>query len=120
MKQRSVIILKELQMDNAIKFNHHVSISLGFTLQPGKIEFFVKDNGIGIHEDAQIRIFEVFMQADVSNTRAYQGNGLGLTLAQKMAEMLEGKIRLQSAIGEGSIFYFTLPIKDHRVNNNKS
>ena len=97
-------------MDNAIKFTDKGMITLGFTLQNDEIQFFIKDTGIGIDEDARTRIFEGFTQADVSDTRDYQGNGLGLTIAQRILDMIGGHIWFNSVKGEGSVFYFTLPL----------
>ena len=97
-------------LDNAIKFTSKGEITLGFTLQKDEIQFLVKDTGIGIDEAVHEKIFESFTQADISDTRDYQGNGLGLTIAQKILDMLGGRIWFNSVRGEGSNFYFTLPL----------
>jgi len=69
----------------------------------------VKDTGIGIAADRQSAIFERFIQADIKDINARQGAGLGLTIAKAYAEMLGGKMWLESESGNGSTFYFTLP-----------
>jgi CheY-like chemotaxis protein len=70
----------------------------------------VKDTGIGIAKNRQEAIFERFIQADIHDTYAYQGSGLGLTITKAYVEMLGGKIRVDSEPGKGSTFYFTIPI----------
>ena len=96
-------------LNNALKFTREGTITFGFTVQSNKVEFFVKDTGIGIDKKAQKLIFESFMQENVSNTREHEGSGLGLTIANKMIELTGGTIRLQSVKGEGSIFSFNIP-----------
>ena len=73
------------------------------------MEFFVKDTGIGIPKDRQEAVFERFIHADIMDTKARQGAGLGLSISKAYIEMLGGKIWVESEEGIGSIFYFTLP-----------
>lgn len=73
------------------------------------IEFYVKDTGVGIPKDKCQIIFDRFIQADGSNTRRFEGSGLGLSIAKAYVEMLEGEIWVESEQGKGSIFYFTIP-----------
>jgi signal transduction histidine kinase len=98
---------------NAIKFTHHGSIEFGYKLKPGSqsrlLEFYVKDTGIGIPVDRQEAIFERFVQADLTDTHAYQGAGLGLSISKAYVEMLSGKISVESEPGVGSLFSFTIP-----------
>ncbi|MEI8114654.1 MAG: ATP-binding protein [Bacteroidia bacterium] len=82
--------------------------AVGELVEP-ELEFFVKDTGIGIRSDRQQAIFERFYQADTSDSRAYQGAGLGLSIAKAYVEMLGGEIRVESEYEKGSSFYFTLP-----------
>jgi len=95
---------------NAIKYSDHGSIEFGYELQnPAQLQFFVKDTGIGIPTDRQEAIFDRFVQADISDKRAFQGAGLGLSISKAFIDMLGGKIWVESQEGKGSAFYFTLP-----------
>ncbi len=73
------------------------------------IRLIVRDNGIGISESVQGRLFQQFEQADASTTRIYGGTGLGLVICNRLIEMMSGEINLQSAPGQGSVFTVTLP-----------
>ncbi len=98
---------------NAIKYTDEGSIEVGYSRKSEKtsaeLEFFVRDTGIGISEDRHEAIFERFVQADIIDKNAYQGAGLGLSIAKAYVEMLGGTIWVESAPHEGSSFYFTLP-----------
>jgi len=98
---------------NAIKFTKEGSIEFGCDLVETShalsLRFFVKDTGIGISEDKLQVIFERFMQVDVSNTRQFEGSGLGLSISTAYVKMLGGKIWVESEAGKGSVFYFTIP-----------
>lgn len=84
---------------------------MNFGLIPnGKsVSFYVKDTGIGVDREKRKTIFSRFVQADIPNREAYQGVGLGLSIAKAYVEMLGGKIGLQSIAGKGSYFFFSLP-----------
>ncbi len=73
------------------------------------MEFYVTDTGIGIPKDRQHAIFERFVQADIEDRMAYQGAGLGLAITKAYVEMLGGKIWVESDVGQGSTFHFSLP-----------
>ncbi len=73
------------------------------------LQFYVKDTGIGIPTDRQEAIFERFIQADIEDSMALQGAGLGLAITKAYIEMLGGKIWVESEEGKGSAFYFTIP-----------
>ena len=71
----------------------------------------VQDTGIGIAENVQESIFDSFMQEDFSSTRLYEGSGLGLSIVKGIVTLLDGKIKLFSSKGQGSIFNISLPKK---------
>ena len=72
------------------------------------ITFFVRDSGVGIDPDALLRIFERFFKADRS--RSGRGTGLGLSIARHLIEAHGGRIWAESEVGQGSTFYFTIPL----------
>ena len=98
---------------NAIKFTREGSIELGYNLRTdaklSELEFYVKDTGTGILPGQQEIIFERFRQGSELLSRNYEGAGLGLSITKAFVEMLGGRIWVESEIGEGSVFYFTLP-----------
>ncbi|WP_130472433.1 ATP-binding protein [Candidatus Magnetaquicoccus inordinatus] len=102
-------------LHNAIKFTQEGEITLTVTrdgsraADPGMICFTVTDTGIGIPEEKQQTIFELFTQVDSSSSRRYEGTGLGLTIAKRLIELMGGTIRLKSRVNEGSIFSITIP-----------
>lgn len=112
---------------NAIKFTEKGSVELRcHTIRMGEqrslIRFEVVDTGIGIHTDAQARIFENFSQADESTTRKFGGTGLGTAIARQLVELMGGRIRLQSTPGIGSTFWFDIefqhqdqPVKEEEL-----
>lgn len=93
---------------NAIKFTHEGSIELGCQRKNNSFLLWVKDTGIGIPKDRQEAIFERFTQADLNITKPYEGSGLGLSIAKAYAELLGGKVWLESEKGKGSTFWFSL------------
>jgi two-component system sensor histidine kinase RpfC len=102
-------------MSNAVKFTHRGEINVDVTLTGETddglgVRFEVRDTGIGIAPEAQLRIFEAFVQADESTTRRFGGTGLGTTIAKQLVELMGGTIGLESTVGEGSLFWFELPL----------
>jgi signal transduction histidine kinase/CheY-like chemotaxis protein/ligand-binding sensor domain-containing protein len=98
---------------NAIKFTERGEIFVGVRLREnmnGKLElgFEVRDTGIGIPEDKLNRLFKAFSQVDATTTRKYGGTGLGLAIAEKLVELMGGRIWIESAPGKGTTFFFTL------------
>jgi PAS domain S-box-containing protein len=98
---------------NAIKFTERGEIAITVSAQPTQgeqieLHFEIRDTGIGVSPEKQITIFEPFSQADGSTTRKYGGTGLGLTICLKLAEMMGGRVWVQSEPGRGSTFHFTL------------
>jgi signal transduction histidine kinase/CheY-like chemotaxis protein len=97
---------------NAIKFTQNGGVAL--IVEPGPLPndvlFMVRDTGIGIAPEAQARIFQEFEQADERIAQNYGGTGLGLSISERIVRRMGGHISLQSAIGKGSTFSFTLPM----------
>jgi len=103
-------------MNNAIKFSKPgTKIIVSASLKEGMIEFSVADQGIGIRPEDQRRIFEPFFQAEQTMYREHQGTGLGLAIIRGIAESQGGKVWLESKVGVGTTFYFTLPLKPLKV-----
>ncbi len=99
-------------LNNAAKFTEHGEIRLTARLleQTGdkvKVQFSVRDSGIGMSEEQVEQLFQAFVQADGSTTRKYGGTGLGLTICRRLVEMMGGRIWAESAPGQGSTFSFT-------------
>ncbi len=107
-RQKFIAILTNL-IKNSIKYSHEGSIDFGYNKKGDFLEFYVKDNGIGIPKDRQLAIFERFVQADIEDVKVYEGSGLGLSISHSYVEMLGGKIWVESIDGQGSEFYFTIP-----------
>lgn len=105
-------ILRNL-ISNALKFTHHggINLNLAIAKQGGATELYfqVKDTGIGVPEDKLEDIFNKFTQADTSITRKYGGTGLGLAITRELVIMMGGRIGVESTLGFGSIFYFSIP-----------
>ncbi len=96
---------------NALKFTHSGYIEFGFhELTNGSIVFRVTDTGIGIPHDMQDKIFERFQKVSPKGV-IYDGLGLGLTIVQSLVNLLNGKIWLESEVGKGTSFYFSIPYK---------
>ncbi|KAJ6632273.1 hypothetical protein B0H10DRAFT_2206651 [Mycena sp. CBHHK59/15] len=98
---------------NAIKFTRvgYVALSIHFiSLDPESVtlQFCVMDTGIGIAQDKLNLIFDTFCQADGSTTREYGGTGLGLSISKRLTSLMQGDIWVESELGKGSKFYFTI------------
>ncbi|MFK7770271.1 MAG: response regulator [Mariniblastus sp.] len=99
-------------VSNAIKFTHEGSVifnvdSVGATEDKVQLRFSVTDSGIGIPAEKHELIFSEFEQADTSTTREYGGTGLGLAIASRIVDLMGGKLKVKSEIGQGSEFSFT-------------
>ena len=97
-------------LSNALKFTPAGSIEFGCVNRDGAIEFFVKDTGIGIDARHQQTIFERFIQVETEMSRQYGGTGLGLAISKALVNLMGGAMWLESEIGVGSVFYFTIPL----------
>ena len=103
-------------ISNATKFTEKGKVVLGLKYDEPASQLIIKvsDTGIGMSPEQLSRMFQPFSQADISTSRRFGGTGLGLALSQKLAEMLGGKITVESTLGKGSCFTFTLdtgPVK---------
>lgn len=97
-------------VSNALKFTAKGSVEIGYGMNGSEeLEFYVKDTGLGVPEASFDLIFENFRQADNIKGLELGGTGLGLSIARAYVNALDGKIWLQSAVGKGSVFYFTIP-----------
>ncbi|AMC33863.1 hybrid sensor histidine kinase/response regulator [Janthinobacterium sp. B9-8] len=104
---------------NAIKFTDKGEVVIQFKVlaQEGvntRLYISVRDSGIGIAQENQLHIFDGFSQAEVSTTRRFGGTGLGLSICKRLVDMMGGQLMLDSAVGQGSMFHFTLslPVAD--------
>lgn len=97
---------------NAVKFSGKGDITIRVRRQRWsrdtevRLEFSVRDNGIGLTEDQMRSVFLPFIQGDSSTTRRYGGTGLGLTISQRLVRLMGGELHVESALGEGSVFSF--------------
>lgn len=104
-KMRFKQVLANL-LNNAAKFTESGTVTIGYTCQDGKLNVYVSDTGCGIHPSMHKNIFERFFKVDSYK----QGAGLGLPICQKLVEHMGGEISLISKPGEGSTFYFSIPL----------
>ncbi|MDD5215558.1 MAG: ATP-binding protein [Methylococcales bacterium] len=103
-------------LSNAIKFTDEGTVLIRAILKQrvGKkcwVRIEITDNGIGISEEAQQRLFQPFSQADSSTTRKYGGTGLGLSICKRLIELMHGRIGVESELGHGSTFWMEVPFK---------
>lgn len=99
-------------LGNAVKFTQNGSVEFGCVPKNKMLEFYVKDTGIGIDKGKLQVIFQRFAQADMSIQHTYGGTGLGLSISKGLVELLGGDVWLESELGVGSTFYFTIPFLD--------
>jgi signal transduction histidine kinase/HAMP domain-containing protein len=96
---------------NAVKFTEHGGVTVRATIVDGWITIAVVDTGVGIPPEAQTYIFDEFRQVDASTTRRYGGTGLGLAISKRLIALHGGRIWVESNVGVGSTFLFTLPVR---------
>jgi signal transduction histidine kinase len=109
-KNKLITILRNL-LKNALKFTKEGMIEFGFQQKDENGLFYVKDTGLGIPEDWHTLIFERFAQVDSTLTSQYEGLGLGLPIAHFYADLLGGRLWVESLENSGSIFWLSIPIK---------
>jgi signal transduction histidine kinase len=112
-EQRISQVLMNL-VGNAIKFTEGGEVEVEATASNDTFVVSVSDTGPGLSEGDQQRIFEEFHQVDASSTRKKGGTGLGLSIAKRIVEMHGGRIWVESTLGKGSTFSFTLPVRVER------
>jgi PAS domain S-box-containing protein len=104
-------------LGNAIKFTDEGEVTVTIDRSSGnrnsvELHFAVQDTGPGIPKEKQAAVFQAFVQADGSNTRRHGGTGLGLTISTQLAELMGGRIWVESEVGQGSIFHLVLPLQE--------
>jgi signal transduction histidine kinase len=109
-KMRLNQILTNL-VKNSLKFTQKGDVEFGYQLKEDFLEFFVRDEGIGISKEMHDKIFERFHQGDLALKRRYEGSGLGLPISKAFIELLGGEIWVEGEGGKGSTFRFTIPYK---------
>ncbi len=103
-------------VSNAVKFTSHgevsieVSVSSAEMVSPGQVcvQFAVRDTGMGVPPEKQALLFQPFSQADLSTSRKFGGTGLGLAICKRLAKLMGGDAWMESEVGLGSVFYFTI------------
>jgi len=105
-------------LENALKHTTKGEVQFGYNLKGDFLEFFVKDNGSGIRQEDQKHIFKRFVQAKHEN-EINHGTGLGISIAEGYTQLFGGKMWLDSELGRGSTFYFTIPFIPVKLENEK-
>ncbi|SDU01371.1 His Kinase A (phospho-acceptor) domain-containing protein [Pseudomonas yamanorum] len=100
-------------LSNALKFTRFGRVDVRLSAQAGRVKIEVCDTGIGIAQDAQVKIFQPFTQAGAGITRQFGGTGLGLALTHNLCEAMKGRLSISSEAGFGSQFCADLPLPTH-------
>ena len=99
-------------LSNAIKFTpKEKNITLSLEYKDNQLLVAVRDEGVGIQKDKLQSIFEAFSQEEASTSRKYGGTGLGLSISSRLVNLLGGELKVKSKVGEGSVFYFKIPVE---------
>ncbi|WP_178862825.1 response regulator [Thiomicrorhabdus cannonii] len=96
-------------LSNAIKFTEEGHIILKVKQRENIVRFEVEDSGLGISSENQKKLFIDFSQVDASTTRQFGGTGLGLVISKKLIEMMQGRVGVESTLGQGSLFWAEIP-----------
>ncbi len=110
-KDRLHQVLNNL-LSNAFKFTETGSVKFGYTVFRDSVRFFVSDTGIGMNATEMEKIFDPFYKIEENIDILYGGAGIGLTTAKRLVELMGGTISVESKVNEGSVFYFTLPVRN--------
>ena len=107
-------------IENGLKYNEseQASIEINSYKEEENFYFTIKNNGIGISEKFNQQIFEMFKR--LHNRDTYQGTGIGLAICKKIIDTFEGEIWVDSVVGEGSTFHFTIPIIKPEISQEKN
>ena len=103
-------------LNNAVKFTDAGEITIAVRMEEWQgdvvwLRFSVQDTGIGLTNEQQQRLFQGFQQADTSTSRKFGGTGLGLAISKRLAELMGGRVGVESTPGKGSTFWFSIPLK---------
>ena len=107
-------------LKNSIKYSEEGTINFGYEKKENELIFHVRDTGMGIPKDRQDAVFDRFVQADIEDSKAMEGAGLGLAISKAYVELLNGQIWLESFEGKGTTFYFSIPYiceSQEKINN---
>ena len=107
---RKMTVMVRNLVNNALKFTERGRVHVALTVSPDTTVVRVADTGIGIRSEDQETIFELFRQADGSDSRRFGGTGLGLYIVRQFARQLGGTVRLESTPGQGATFTIRLPV----------
>ena len=109
--ERKLIVLLENLLENAFKFAPDGEVKLGLAIEDQHLAWTIEDSGIGMSPEERQIIFDTFRQADQTTTRAAEGLGLGLALVSRIANLLDGKLDIESTLNQGTKVTFKLPFK---------
>lgn len=109
--QEGVYKVLDQLIDNAVKFTKDGYVKFGYEKLGNAIRFEVRDTGIGVPDGMEEKIFDLFRQVDLRASREFGGNGLGLAIARKYSELMNGRVWVEHNAGGGACFYFEIPYR---------